>query len=307
LVPALNEPAQATVFRGPRALCREYSLVLESKAIEHNVVESEGEWLLVVPVSQLRLAYEEIGRYSMERDTRRPPQRYIEPFGGAAYGTIGYAVILLLVAYAAGLQLFHADWFAVGALDSSAAARHQWWRAATALTLHVDQQHLLSNLLFGVLGGMAAGRMVGPGIAWAGGIGAAILANWVEMGISPPTHRAIGASTAVFAILGLITGLAWAERVNLRERRWHRWAPAIAGVCLLALTGGGGGDPREAAAPEHVDVLGHLLGFLFGTAGGWFIARADLARDRSTFRQVSSGAATALLVGAAWLLALRHH
>lgn len=295
------------MFRGPRALCREYSLVLDSKAIEHTLVESEGDWLLIVPASQLRLAYEEIGRYSMERDTRRPPpQRFVQPFNGAAYGAIGFAAILLLVAYAAGLQLFHADWLALGALDSGIAARHQWWRAATALTLHVDQQHLLSNLLFGVLGGIAAGRLVGPGIAWAGAIGAAILANLVEMGISPPTHRAIGASTAVFAMLGLITGLAWAERVHLRERHWHRWAPAIAGVCLLSLTGGGGGDPREGVAPEHVDVLGHVLGFLFGTAGGWLIAGTELARNRSNLRQVSSGVGTALAVGGAWLLALSH-
>ncbi len=50
----------------------------------------------------------------------------------------GYLLILLLTAYCAGIGLFGADWLSVGALD--AGATREWWRALTALTLHLDQE-----------------------------------------------------------------------------------------------------------------------------------------------------------------------
>jgi rhomboid protease GluP len=302
----LSLPPQAIVFQGPRALCREYSLVLEAKAIEHEVIQDDGDWRLAVAPAELHRAYEEIGRYAGEHTTRRAPPRFVDTFPGASYGALGFAAMLMFVAYAAGIHLFHSDWLARGAVDASAEARHEWWRAATALTLHADQMHLLSNLLSGTVAGIAASRMVGPGIAWAAGTLAAILANGLEMAISPSTHLAIGASTLVFALLGLITGLAWADKIKDRERTWHRWAPVFAGLFLLALFGGGGGDPASGVAPAHVDVLGHLLGFISGTGVGWRLAKSRFASIRSATKQAAVGIATAMLIGVAWLLALGH-
>ena len=144
-----------------------------------------------------------------------------------------YILILLLTAYCAGNGTFGADWLSLGSLD--AGARGEWWRAVTALTLHLDQEHLLGNVLFGAVAGIAASRLLGPGVAWASILGAAVLANYTEILITPITHRAVGASTAVFAALGLLSGMAWRQRLTLRERLWYRWAPLIAGICLLTL------------------------------------------------------------------------
>src|SRR5271170_4932132 len=218
-----------------------------------------------------------------------------EPFAGAVSGSMGYMLILLLIAYFAGIGLFGADWLSSGALDAGAA--REWWRALTALTLHLDQEHLLGNLLFGVFAGMAAGRLLGPGVAWATILGAAALANTVEIFITPATHRAVGASTAVFAALGLLAGLAWRQGLNLQQRRWYRWAPLIAGICLLTLLGAGN---------AHVDVLGHGLGFLMGVGVGWLYARAGIPRDRSRGLQLATGTGAVLLIFAAWALALHH-
>ena len=302
----MSLPPQAIVFQGPRALCREYSLVLEAKAIEHELIQDDEAWRLEVPPAELHRAYEEIGRYAGERSHRRPAPRFVDTFPGAGYGALGFAAILMWVAYAAGIHLFGSDWLARGAVDASAVGRHEWWRAVTALTLHADQMHLLSNLLSGTIAGIAASRLVGPGVAWAAGTLAAMLANGVEMAISPATHLAIGASTLVFAMLGLITGLAWADKIKDRERTWHRWGPVFAGLFLLALFGGGGGDPASGVTPAHVDVLGHLLGFVSGTGVGWRLARSRLASLRSPAKQAALGIATAGLVGVAWLLALGH-
>jgi rhomboid protease GluP len=290
------DPAPAgVVFRGPGPLCREYSLVLEARGIDHELRESEGSWVLSVPSSLIHRAYDEISRYSAERSVPRSTPILTEPFPGAALGAIGYVLILLLTAYCAGIGLFGADWLSLGALD--AAAGREWWRALTALTLHLDQEHLMGNLLFGALAGVAAGRLLGPGLAWASILGAGALANYAEILIAPAAHRAVGASTAVFAALGLLAGLAWRQRLTLRERRWHASAPLIAGLCLLTLLGAGN---------EHVDVLGHALGFLFGVGVGWLYARGGMPGNRSKRLQIAAGAGAALLVCGAWLLALRH-
>jgi rhomboid protease GluP len=286
-------PARAVVFRGPQSLCREFSLVLEAQAVEHELLESGSSWVLTVRPDLVHRAYDEISRYSAERSVPRILPDLTEPFAGAAMGAVGYVLVLLFTAYCAGIGLFGADWLSLGALD--AGAPHEWWRALTALTLHLDQEHLLGNLLFGVVTGIAAGRLLGPGVAWASILGAGALANYAEILVAPATHRAVGASTAVFAALGLLAGLAWRQRFTLRERRWYRWAPLIAGVCLLTLLGAGS---------AHVDVLGHALGFVFGVGVGWLYARAGIPRTRRKRLQIATGVGAALLIGAAWLLAL---
>lgn len=287
-------PASAVVFRGSKLLCREYSLVLEARGIEHETEEDEGSWALSVPVEMRHRAYEELSRYSIERGVRRSVPEVVQPHPGAAVGAFMYVLVLIVTAYCAGNGTFGADWLSLGALD--AGARGEWWRAVTALTLHLDQEHLLGNVLFGVVAGLAASRLLGPGIAWASILGAGALANYTEILVTPISHRAVGASTAVFAALGLLSGMAWRQRLTLRERLWYRWAPLIAGISLLTLLGAGS---------AHVDVLGHALGFLFGLGVGWVYARTGVPNNRDPRVQVIAGFGAALVVCAAWVFALR--
>jgi rhomboid protease GluP len=289
------DSASAVVFRGSKLLCQEYSLVLEARGIEHETEQDQSSWVVSVPAGMRHRAYEELSRYSIERGVRRSVPEVILPHSGAAIGVFLYVLILLLTAYCAGNATFGADWLSLGSLD--AGARGEWWRAVTALTLHLDQEHLLGNVLFGAVAGIAASRLLGPGVAWASILGAAALANYAEILITPITHRAVGASTAVFAALGLLSGMAWRQRLTLRERLWYRWAPLIAGICLLTLLGAGS---------AHVDVLGHALGFLFGLGVGWIFVRTGASKSRSPRVQVFAGFGAVLLVCAAWAFALRH-
>jgi rhomboid protease GluP len=294
-----GEPAApvqpVVVFRGPRAACNECALVLDAKFLPYELVELDGEWALMTAPSISAIAQQEIAYYAAERRIKREVPPVTQPFAGAAAGAIAYTAILLLVAYCAGINLFGADWLSLGALSADAGSR-EWWRALTALTLHLDQVHLLGNLLFGIGAGVLASRIFGPGFAWTSILGAGAIANYVEMLITPLSHRSVGASTAVFAALGLLAGFAWRQRLTLRERWLYRWAPLIAGVSLLAFLGAGN---------AQVDVLGHLLGFLAGVALGWVYARTGFPRNRSGRMQLAAGAAAIALVFVAWVLALR--
>jgi membrane associated rhomboid family serine protease len=155
---------------------------------------------------------------------------------------------------------------------------------------------LLGNLLFGVAVGVIVGSIFGPGVAWASILAAGALGNYLELLIAPPDHRAVGASTAVFAALGLLSGYGWRRRLSLGERWLYRSAPIIAGTCLLTLLGVGS---------EHVDVVGHLFGFLMGVALGWLYARAGLPRNRGMTIQVLAAATAIAALAVSWLVALR--
>jgi len=269
--------------------------VLEAQAIPNQLIAVGEEWALLAHRELAARAHAELTGYAAEAVLKRSAAPTFWPFPGAGYGAIGYALILLFVAYATGAHLFGADWFAAGAVDASPAARHEWWRSLTALTLHIGPEHLFGNLLFGIVAGGLCGRLVGPGIAWLSALLAGATANGLEAWIAPVDHRAVGASTAVFAALGLLAGLAWRQRWPSRERRLYRIAPLIAGICLLTFLGSGA---------EHVDVLGHLLGFALGVVLGWTYVVLRVPRSHGARAQFGAGALAVAMVCEAWWLAL---
>ena len=295
-------PPLVTVFRGSRLSCNERSLVFEATALPYDLLEEGPAWVLNVAPEVAERALDELDRYATERTLfaarlrERSDLQARKPFGGATAGAIGYAMILFLAAYGAGDSSFGVDWVSAGALQARSAGLHtEWWRAFTALTLHMSAEHLLSNLAFGIAGGVLCTRLFGYGMGWLGILMAGVFANALEMSIVPAGFHAIGASTAVFASVGLLSGYAWRQRLTLRERWLYRWTPLLGGISLLALLGAGG---------EHVDVLGHLLGFLMGLLFGWGYALAGIPRNRRAAPQNLAAAMGAALIVAAWGVAL---
>jgi membrane associated rhomboid family serine protease len=284
------------VFEGSRAACAEAALVLEAKSIPYELAPSGAHWNLVTDPASAAGAREELARYAVERRTVRARPAAIVAFPGAGIGSAVFVVVLVATAYCTGIQAFGADWLAVGSLDARVGGAGEWWRSVTALTLHLDQAHLLGNLLFGAVFGTLAGGAFGPGIAWSSILAAGAVADYLDMLISPPEHRAVGASTAVFAALGLLSGFSWRLRLSLREQFRYRWAPLFGGVFLLTMLGAGA---------ERVDVLGHALGFGMGLALGWIYARLGIPRTRSSRPQWMAGAAALAVIVGAWFLALR--
>lgn len=284
------------VFEGSRPACAEAALVLEAKSIPYELEPSAANWVLKTAPADSPFARDELRRYAAERRMPRPRAPTLAPFPGAGIGTTAFAVVLIAAAYCTGIQAFGVDWLAAGSLDARAGGAGEWWRAVTALTLHLDQAHLLGNLLFGAVFGTLAGGAFGPGIAWSSILAAGAVADYLDMVISPSEHRAAGASTAVFAALGLLSGFSWRLRLSLREQFRYRWAPLFGGLFLLTMLGAGG---------EHVDVLGHALGFAMGIALGWIYARLGIPRSRAPAPQWAAGAAAIALIVAAWVMALR--
>ncbi len=149
--------------------------------------------------------------------------------------------------------------------------RGEWWRPATALFLHADAGHLVANGLSGLFVFAAVTTVFGRARGWSWLALTSVVAN---IGVALFNRHAgtssIGASTAIFAGLGLLTGRALLRSVR---RGWTQgWgsvvAPLIGGGSVLALYGAG--DLRT-------DVLAHALGFVAGLALGALSEGGSLA------------------------------
>ena len=292
---SVPEPLELVeVFRSFwRNACDERSLMLHAVGIESQVLWLGRAWALFVPQPRQAEALAQLAHYEREN----PPRRRLavpEPVHrGAWLGSLAYAAAILCVGYLAGSSALGADWLGAGALHAAPTRAGESWRAVTALTLHLDVGHLLANLGFGTVFGLLAGQLLGPGVAWATVLAAAGAANLLNAFIQPATHSSVGASTAVFATLGLLSAYAWRRRRDAGDRWAYRWAPLVAGVILLGFTGAGG---------ERTDVLAHLSGFAMGVLAG--IAHAAWRVPRGPVAQVVAGIASIALIVGAWVLAL---
>lgn len=293
----MNPDGWAVLFESrERRACADRALVLTSVGMAHELLFNGEHYALLVPDADLHRARHEI--YLYEQENRPPPgnRSGILPAAHTPWpGVAAYIVVLCLVAWLAGEGMFGKDWLAAGRVDGARMRDGEWWRVFTALTLHKDIGHLLGNLGFGAFFGMLAARVIGSGVTWLTVVLSAGLANALNTWALVASHRSIGASTAVFAALGLVAGFVWRGRLMAQDRWPYRLGPIVGGIALLAYTGTG---------DESTDIGAHLMGFVCGFGGGILLTRLS-AVFASVRVQLACGLATPAILVVAWWLALR--
>ncbi|HEX4387894.1 MAG TPA: rhomboid family intramembrane serine protease [Steroidobacteraceae bacterium] len=288
-----------TVFRSRRRrACEERLLVLMAVGVTGEVLLGEGEFLLQVPNADAAYALAHLLKYEAENRPPPPPPPAPRTWPYAWVGCVAYVVVLMGVAAALSHGLVRLDAFDVGELDAARVQAGEYWRAWTALTLHVDGPHLAANLLAGVWFGYLAGRQMGAGTAWLLTVTGAALANLLEGLLGPADHLSVGASTAVFAALGAMSAYSWRERLGQRLQWGRRWGPLVAGVVLLGWTGTSG---------EGTDVIAHLGGFVVGAILGATLALPGVKRRAERVPQWLSGTLALASLLIAWGCALASH
>jgi membrane associated rhomboid family serine protease len=273
----------------------ERAFVLTAVLIDNEVIEESAGFALCVSQRQAAHAAHHLHQYDEERRRPRPTAPAVVQYPHAWRASVAYAAVLLLVALAAAAHAMDRDLFDVGAVHGTLLQSGQWWRAFTALTLHWDLEHLLGNLGAGMLFGYFAARQLGNGRAWLLVLICAGLANLIEVTLVADSYRSAGASTAVFATVGLLAAHTWRTRRGLGLPGWRQAAPLIGGVLLLAWLGTEG---------ENTDVLSHGLGFLCGAAAGFMVATRRGALLLNLLPQSVAGAAALAGLSLCWWLAL---
>ncbi|MBJ21092.1 MAG: hypothetical protein CL933_16925 [Deltaproteobacteria bacterium] len=276
---------------------RELSLVLFALRIPHKLHSEEGQVHILVPEEHVVRAQDELQQYTAEgplRAERPPPPDVRAGRSAAAIWTLTLILTHSLSIY--GPYLLRSR----TAISVASLIREgEWWRTITSLTLHADHLHLLSNLIFGsLLVGILAAE-AGLGTALLLTLLGGALGNTANALFGSELHRSLGASTAVFASLGVLVGARFrADRAG--PARARAWIPLLAGLVLLGWLGG----PSERMGVNGIirtDVPAHVFGLLAGLSLGLAFLRPG-SRFRRQGLQLAGAALLLVAAWAAWAL-----
>ncbi len=278
-----------------RTAVNEAALVLTAVGIENMIHHHEQQWILLVATGDENHAQQQLNAYWTENQPSQIRPVPAHQIDSGWPGVVGYLfVIWMIPALGSFTQL---DFLSLGRLDAGAVMQGEWWRVATALTLHADIAHIAANSFFGCVFGLFVGRYLGSGLGWLLVLLCGCVANLVNAAVQPGQFRAIGASTATFAALGIVPAYGW-RRGFFRGQGFKRgFAPIFGAIAILAFTGFGS---------ENVDALGHIFGFAAGIGMGLLAARIPRLDPvvMSDGDQHRAGIAALILMTAAWLAAV---
>ncbi len=277
-----------------RRQAEQYALVLSAMGIQSLILPEGKLMILYVAHEDAVRASEELAAYDSENRQHLPEKVWLRPPLPRIEVAMVYWVVLLFFFAAARHDAFSFDWLGAGAAQSGLMFKGEWWRAVTALCLHTSGAHLLGNLVFGTVFLMLLSQVTGAGIAALAMITAGAAGNVLSALVRAPEYTSIGASTAVFAGIGLLAALRLARRRHFEFSVLRNWTPVAGGLALLAFLGFSG---------ENTDVLAHVLGFGSGIAAGLLLARWD--RDWTADRglQWKCAGIAGAVVASAWIAA----
>ncbi len=267
---------------GDHQAALERSVVLEAMGIAHEVQPMpDGGWALVVDDGDAPAAEAALAAWEAENpprpELRRRPE-YGRSLAGAVAGLAIFAFAALVGLGRAGSLVER------GSADAARMLNGEWWRAATALTLHADLAHVAANGVTIAIFLGAVARRLGPAVATWLALAAGVAGNVLRALVVHGGHVSIGASTAVFGALGTLSAL--------QAPRRRAWLTLGAGVALLGLLGTG----------ARADLLAHLFGFVAGVTEGLSVRR--MAPPRRSLRQPVIALLAVLPIALAWWRAL---
>ncbi|MDD3695507.1 MAG: rhomboid family intramembrane serine protease [Lentisphaeria bacterium] len=250
--------------------------VLASQNIDYAIVEDGQQRFLLLKRQKLPLALRELALY--ERNAARLRRRQLSLFGSESESlssSFTAPAFVFAAFYFALLLRFHAfvvqssrPWQSLGLWNAAFIRQGQFWRCITSLTLHADYAHLLGNVFWGCLLLTLAASSLGFGLSLLLMLASGALANLLNAYIfQQASHQALGASTMLFALLGILCARAGikvmygskAGQTGLLQQV-QLVLPLLAGLGILSLWG--------TAAKS--DLAGHAGGFLCGLLAGFF-------------------------------------
>ena len=275
-------------------LAQEWELVLLSQGLSPRLRPCHDGFALSVPQDQANKARAGLLAYESENSAKldegpAPVSAPSSPVTSAISG------LLLVVFYSVTVVWMpNVPWFERGSADSFRILHGEPWRAVTALTLHADVVHALSNAVGIALFLSAVSSTLGTGLGCALVLLAGVAGNLANAFFHGDPHVSLGASTAVFGAVGTLAALGVARRRRMATSKRRAWLPIAAALALLAMLGTGG---------QRVDVWAHLFGLLAGGVLGTFVAFVAPRAPGLPIQWACGSAGVAALIYC-WVLAL---
>ena len=267
-----------------------FGLVLLSSAIAHEIRQGGKGWDLWVAEDVSAAAESLLKTYLAENQVIKPsPEAALASYRKTWSGVWGAAVLFVwhvVIFLGNDAGTFHSLY--------GSSARHvvngEWYRSATALLLHADSLHLAGNIAGMALFATAVCSISGWGLGWLLILASGIAGNLINAYVYGYGHNAIGASTAVFGALGLLSSYQFLKKIKTPRTRFQALLPLGSGLALLAFLG----------SSSHTDIMAHLFGFLSGVLIG-FLYYGSVRIQLAWRWQAAALACVILVLTLAWL------
>lgn len=300
-----------TLYPVNQRQAQEWLLVLNAVHIRHRLVQDEDRWQIVLHQEDAETACEQLALYEHENLDWPPPEPVampdIQPSGWSAVWVAG-----MLTALYAWFGPYNPNVAVLrhAACDLAQVRDGEGWRVVSAIGVHADTAHLSANVVFILVFGWLAVRTFGGGVAWGGTLLAAASANILGVLVFSPPRISFGASTATFALLGMLAGRRLIN-ITRRQRRddtltstsaafkkyrtlWrHNLIVYGAVLSLFVMLG---------VAPES-DIAGHFSSLVLGMLMGYVLGRPFAQRLPGLFQRLLELTSIALFFWS-WRMAL---
>ncbi|MDX9786906.1 MAG: rhomboid family intramembrane serine protease [Desulfobacterales bacterium] len=273
------------------------ALILSSAAIPYTLAKADRMWEIWVQPAHMENAEEKIKAYFIENPEASllPPTETTHP-DTLLSGLWGAALLIL---FHVAITYHHAHESIVALFGANAAriVSGEIYRAVTALMIHSGEVHLIANVVGTMIFGTAVCMITGPGAGWLLILLSGVIGNLANAVFYQSNHVSVGASTAVFGAIGILSAIQLRRKSEHRHARGKAWLPLAAGLGLLGILGSSG---------ERTDLMAHLFGLITGLFLGFGHA-AFLARPLSTKVQFWCGVLSLTILSVAWLFKMLYN
>jgi membrane associated rhomboid family serine protease len=289
-----NPPDRVEIRRAPdKQPILEASLVLSSQAVKHWIEFDGVQFILSLDPWDAARAREILNQYEAENEGFQIEAQEVPPLD-LHVSPLLHLLIPVAVFFWAGSRPWSEWLMQRGGANARLILNGEWWRCLTAITLHVDHEHFLGNMLSGFFILNLLRRRCGPGTSMLLLTLAAGVTNFIVAAVSRQSHFSIGFSTVVFAALGLLAGIETLHLPRHRLGGLRSLSPLLAAFFLAVLVGIG----------EKADIKAHFIGFALGAMLSPLVPWLE-RRLGKPWRQIAGVTAVYTLYAGAWALAQR--
>lgn len=280
---------------------QEWVFVLRSVGLDGSVrMLNGGGYGILLLESQGARAIENLRDYEAENRNWPPAQKRDRPlYQGSLWAAFIFAMasVFFLVTGPAASQ---SKWFRAGVANTDQLLHGKPWQALTALTLHSDASHIMGNAISGTIFLSAVHRRLGPGVGTFAVLSAGAAGNALNAWWHGTSHWSLGASTAVFAAIGVLAATQVLLNRTSSRGFFQTLGPVMAGLVLLGTLGAGG-----ARTDLHAHLFGFLAGLVVGVIAGLPVRKRESPLPTSV--QVAFGGLSIASVLGSWGLAFWRH
>ncbi len=240
---------------------KELELLFLARKIPFIRTYSDESFDLEVPLNYKKFARREIEKFYLENQYWPPiPQKDTSRYFKASSSHLFIVLALILFHGKTHQALETRAWFERGVFSAEKILTGELPRLLTSLTLHLDDAHLLSNIFGLALFTFGVNYFLGPGLSVLAILIASAIGNLGNALFYQMDHQAAGASTAVFAALGLTAALRIKHYVTQPNIGHKSFIPLLAALGIFSLMG----------TNLDSDVMAHFFGFIAGIIVGLF-------------------------------------